>query len=476
MIKRLLVSVLLSALAIGVAGCGGGAGSSMEPVGVNPTIPSVVQLLSVNQIAQTNTSIQFKAKVLNGNGNVMPDTTVVFTDLSLLGVLSSTSAKTNAQGIATVSLFSSTSGFATLQAEVDTGSGKVRDKRIVFFSIFDMTFPIAGTSFPTLTLDVDSNGNGIFNEPADFTLLDAAGKTQSLIRATVKQSGSPVSGQAVTFTSDSTEATFPTGAVATTDGNGQAGVLMVVKPATSRPISTTLNIMAKAANGAFNVVSFFLSPVTVNTINVSANPMQVASGGSSSITADVITTAGAPIPDGTSVNFSSGGAGGIPPFATTTAGKATVSWTAPTLTAGGANLSYTITASAGGKQGSVLVGVTAPPAPAPTPPPPPPAVAVTPASVTLHCGGGAVATFTITAGTAPFKVYPAISTDPVILGGGSPGGAGDPAGTRIIASVGGQFTVSSAACAGLPASSAVTVTIKDGAIQFGSVTVTVTNP
>ena len=475
MVKRLFVSLLLLAMVAALAGCGGsGAGSSAEPVGVNPSVPSVVQLLSVNQIAQTNTSIQFKAKVLNGNGNVMPDTPVVFTNLSLLGVLSSTSAKTNAQGIATVSLFSSTSGFATLQAEVDTGSGKVRDKRIVFFSIFDMTFPTAGTTVPTLTLDVDSNGNGIFNEPADFTLLDTAGKTQSLIRATVKQGGSPVVGQAVTFTSDSTEATFPTGATATTDGNGQAGVLMEVNAATLRSITTTLNVMAKATNGAFNVVSFFLSPVTVSTITVTANPTQVPSGGGSSITANVLTAAGAAVPDGTSVNFSDGGAGGIPPFAQTASGVATVSWTAPTLTAGGSNLSFTIMASAGGKQGSVLVGVIAPPAPAPPTPTPTP-LAIGPATAAVSGAGPTPATapFTVSGGTGPYVVT-ATCTGGAIACNDTNGTPGCIAAEARIWNTSGAFTVTvGAEVTGVSPAGVCTITATDfvGATKTATLTI-----
>ena len=50
-----------------------------------------------------------------------------------VGVLSAPVVKTNNLGIATVKLTSTTSGFATIQAEVNGGAGEVRDKRTIFF-------------------------------------------------------------------------------------------------------------------------------------------------------------------------------------------------------------------------------------------------------------------------------------------------------------------------------------------------------
>ena len=140
MIRKTLLPIALFMILALLAYCGGGAGTSSEPVGVNPGQPSIVQLLSVQQIVQTNSNVFLEAKVLDGNGRVVPNTPVTFTNLSLVGVLSSTQAMTDSLGFAKVTLFSTDSGFATVQAEVNTGAGKVRDKKTVFFSVFDSPF------------------------------------------------------------------------------------------------------------------------------------------------------------------------------------------------------------------------------------------------------------------------------------------------------------------------------------------------
>jgi hypothetical protein len=129
-----------------------------------------------------------------------------------------------------------------------------------------------------------------------------------------------------------------------------------------------MNITALAYNGAFNMVSLTIDAVVIGNIQVSANPQTVDSGGTSDITANVTTTAGTPVPDGTTVNFTANN-GGIDPFAQTTNGIADAKFSAPTLEAGAGNETDTITASVGGQQGSTNVTVTAPAAPAPTPTP-----------------------------------------------------------------------------------------------------------
>jgi hypothetical protein len=101
-------------------------------------------------------------------------------------------------------------------------------------------------------------------------------------------------------------------------------------PSVLRDLPTTINITALAANGAFNMVSLTLAPVTIQTINVFANPATIESGGTSTITAQVLTNTGAPAPDGTTVNFtvSPSSSGGIDPFAQTTDGIAEAEFTA----------------------------------------------------------------------------------------------------------------------------------------------------
>jgi hypothetical protein len=141
-----------------------------------------------------------------------------------------------------------------------------------------------------------------------------------------------------------------------TDTNGEASVLVRVIPSTLRALPTVINITALADNGAFNIVSLTLSPVSIQKVEVFANPLTVDSGGTSAITAQVTTTAGTPVPDGTTVTFKAD-MGGIDPFSQTTDGIAKATFNAPTLEAGASDETVKITASANGKS-SLPVSVT----------------------------------------------------------------------------------------------------------------------
>ncbi|MHB8882240.1 MAG: Ig-like domain-containing protein [Thermodesulfovibrionales bacterium] len=400
MMKRLLFITVLAMVAALFAGCGGGDSTSSAPVGVNPGVASRVELMATSYVNQTNSYCFFKAKVIDGNGVPMQGREVIFTNLSLTGVLDFTTAVTGANGIATVTLYSTSVGFATVQAEVNAGTEKIRDRKTVFFSPFDIGFPGAEQVPPALVLDVDSDNDGIFNEANDFIMLDPAGKTDAIIRATVTDNaGAPVLNSEVTFGADSPEVTFPLGSSTTapvvfTNSDGQASVLARISPVILRTTDSTVNITAAADNGTFNVLTLFLKPVTVSTISVIAVPSTVASAGTSAITAAVTTTAGTPVPDGTSVNFSVVGGGSITPFGQTTAGLATATYTAPTVTA---NTSASIRASVGSVIGATTVTITAPVVP-------PAALAVAPATGTASSAVGAALAFAISGGTGPYAV------------------------------------------------------------------------
>jgi hypothetical protein len=388
--KKLLLTIALLTIAIILAGCGsGGSSSSSVPQGVNPGIPSAISLLPTSYIAQTNALISLKAKVLDGNGSPVPGQTVFFTNLSFpFGAIAAASfgssginaassqatAITNSQGIATALISSPTEGFATVLVQVGVGFTAVRDIRTVFFTASD-SFNFS----PIIILDVDSDGNGIFNEAADFVLLDSATDREVIVRATVLDGlGFAEAGAQVTFATDAPfrvgadptatcsdgsticEITFPSGNIATTNTFGETSVLIQITPATLRGLQTVLNVLADADNGAFNIVSLFLQPVTVSAVSVFANPNVVASGGTSQVTGSAVTNVGTPVPDGTVINFTAT-SGGIDPFAATTDGAATVAYTAPTLNPGDPDLGVTVNASVGSAvPGAASITVTAP--------------------------------------------------------------------------------------------------------------------
>ena len=345
--KKIFILFILLALSLFAFNCGGGSGSSSSPKGENPGEPSVVQLLPAQFIAQTNSIITLHAKVLDGNGAPVKNMPVSFTNLSPIGVLSALSAKTNSTGIASVTLKSTTTGFSTVQAEINKGVSQVRDRKTVFFSSFSTAQPI-----PKLDLIVDGAGK-------DYTLFETGVSNDDEVTAIATVSdgfGQLVIGMDVLFGSDSEEASFPLGSTAMTDTNGEVSVLVRVIPSALRALPTVMNLTALADNGAFNIVSLTLSPVSIQKVEVFANPQSVDSDGTSTITAQVTTTAGTPAPDGTSVTFKAD-MGGIDPFSQTTDGIAKATFNAPTLEAGASDETVKITASANGKT-SLPVSVT----------------------------------------------------------------------------------------------------------------------
>jgi Bacterial Ig-like domain (group 1)/Bacterial Ig-like domain len=342
--KKIIILSVLLALSLFSFNCGGGSGSSNSPKGENPGEPSVVQLLPSQFIAQTNSSITLHAKVLDGNGAPVNNIPVSFTNLSPTGVLSALSAKTNGSGLASVTIKSTTAGFSTVQAEINQGVAQVRDRKTVFFSSFN-----ASQAIPTLELTA-----------SNYTLFQTTNDNEVTVTATVFDGfGQRVVGMYVLFGSDSEEATFPLGSTVMTDSNGQASVLVKVIPSTLRSLPTVINVTALAYNGAFNIVSLTLNPVTIQKVDVFANPLSVDSGGSSTVTAQVTTSAGTPAPDGTTVNFTAD-IGGIDTFGQTTNGVAEATFNAPTLKAGASDETALITASSGGKSDTVNVTIIAP--------------------------------------------------------------------------------------------------------------------
>ena len=375
--KKFFILFILLALSLFAFNCGGGSGSSSSPKGENPGEPSIVQLLPAQFIAQTNSIITLHAKVLDGNGAPVKNMPVSFTNLSPIGVLSALSAKTNSTGIASVTLKSTTTGFSTVQAEINKGVSQVRDRKTVFFSSFSTAQPI-----PKLDLIVDGAGK-------DYTLFETGVSNDDEVTAIATVSdgfGQLVIGMDVLFGSDSEEASFPLGSTAMTDTNGEASVLVRVIPSALRALPTVMNLTALADNGAFNIVSLTLSPVSIQKVEVFANPQSVDSDGTSTITAQVTTTAGTPAPDGTSVTFTAN-IGGIDPFSQTTDGIAKATFNAPTLEAGASDATALITASSGGKSDNVSVTIIAPePVPEPEPEPVPDTTKPTVTSTTPASG------------------------------------------------------------------------------------------
>jgi hypothetical protein len=410
--RKIFIIFALFALALtGISGCGGGsAGSSSNPPGGNDDVAEVVQLIPSHTVAQTNSTVYLHVKILNGNGQPMKNVPVTFTNLSeptgfftsllkfvgvkkAISTLSASIIKTDRRGIATAKLRSNTPGFVTVQAEVNTGVGTVRDKRTIFFGEISGT----ATSSPTMSLHVKSAANDTFDETEDLQLFKggSAADNQRTIKAVVfNSSGVPAPNVTVTFGSDSPdEVTFtPSLQTAVTNASGEAFILITVKPAILTSLQRVLNITAQATVDSTSVAaakSLFLDAVTVSTpITVSANPSVVAPNGTSTILASVKMLGSLPVPDGSFVSFETT-CGAVTPFGQTTAGVATATFTAPSVPPSGP---CTVTASIGGVSGTTNITVTT-------------TLTVQPATQTMNGITGGTATFTIFGGSSPYSVF-----------------------------------------------------------------------
>jgi hypothetical protein len=422
--KKIIIVLMLLALSVGMVGCGGGgSGSSSNPSGEKKGVPSVVQLLSTHSIAQTNSTVYLHTKVLDGNGVPVRNEAVTYTNLSEpfgviksvlnflgiqkpLGVLSATVVRTNNLGIATVKLTSTTAGFATIQAEVNTGAGQVRDKRTIFFTT-SLTPPTPPS--PTIRLHVYDSTNDIPDEIDDFNLFKGgnASDNRRSIKAVVKDGfGRPISGATVFFGSDSPANVTFSGNLPLTNENGEAVVVVEVTPfAADQDFQLILNITAQTTVGSTfigNMVSLFLhpGPVFVSSVTVNANPSVVTTNGTSAIVASVALNTGA-VPDNESitVNFSATCNGTpyvIQPFAQTINSMANVTFTAPSTPG-----TCTITATAGGVSGSRDVTVVTS------------TLLIIPAAQTLSDPlVGDTATYSVLGGVGP---YTAISSAPGLV-------------------------------------------------------------
>jgi hypothetical protein len=419
--KIFIIFALFAIALVGISGCGGGsAGSSSNPPGGNDDVPEVVQLVPSHTVAQTNSTVYLHVQVLNGNGQPMKNVAVTFTNLSEptgfftsllkfvgvkkeIGTLSASIIKTDRRGIATAKLRSNTSGFVTVQAEVNKGVGQLRDKKTIFFG--EISGPV--TSAPTLDLLVD-DGIGTFDQIEDFQLFKGGSATdnQRTIKAVILDgSGTPMQGVTVTFGSDSpAEVTFtPTLQTAVTNANGEAFILVTVNPAILTNLQRVLNITAQAtanSTSLADVVSLFLQPVTVSSVKVAANPDRVAPNGTSTILASVKMLGSLPVPDGSFVSFETT-CGAVTPFGQTTDGVATATFTAPSVPPSGP---CTVTASIGGVSGTTNITVTT-------------TLTVQPSTQTMNGIAGGTATFTIFGGASPYTVFSNDAAFPAVVAG-----------------------------------------------------------
>jgi hypothetical protein len=296
--KKVFIILALLAFTLSFAGCGGGSGSMDSPKGENPGKSTLVELTPSHFVSHTNSDITLHAKVLDGNGNPVKNKPVRFTNLSPIGTLDKITDKTNAAGIATVTLHSHEVGYATIQAEVDEGLNQVRDRTVIYYSSFNLMWPE-----PQIVLEIDADGDGIYNEASDFNFFETATDDTATLRATAyDEFGKRIVGMDITFSGDS-GASFPLGNVFKTNSAGQAFTTLKVSPTSVVGQETSLNVYATGANNAVGFLQVFLRPVYITGITLVASPSAVIAGETATVIAVVTTSAGT-VPDDLAVQFS----------------------------------------------------------------------------------------------------------------------------------------------------------------------------
>lgn len=362
------VLVLFAGFGIILNSCGGGAGDDYTPPGLNPGQPAELRLYPDRNVAQTGTYVTLRAFLYDANGRPVTGHVVNFTNLSIYGILSSTTATTDEFGVAKVNIRSTTDGIATVVAE----SSALRDRRSIVFTSNDtvrglIVFPIS------VVVDVDGDGDGVYNEPDDLNMFQGAGDDTVLVRATVSVFGQVVSGVEVTFTADHPDAYFPDGTDTDDDGKGdyrttytdaygQAYATVRIDPDQITYITTLFNVYAQTGliyvpefdnyfSGA-GAVTLFLQPITVQRVDLYADPTVVNIEETSDLTVAVTLSTGGPAPDGTVVQISTTCGAIDKPFLFTENGMANATFTAPSQPG-----SCTVTATSGGVSDSVVITV-----------------------------------------------------------------------------------------------------------------------
>jgi hypothetical protein len=414
-IKKLLLLLLILPLVLSIQSCGKGAGEGYTPPGSGPGDPVYVKLKPARNAAQTNGCIDFYAEVHDAQGELLANIPVTFTNMSEpLGVILDrcggieiyTPVTTDGWGRAKITIMSTTPGFVTVLAQTNLGA-QPRDRKTVLFSNCD-TYDCLVLA-PSVQLDADSEPpDGIYNEPEDFIIFDplALPDDKANLLATVRNEyGVPIPFQAhVVWGADHTEAAF-TRTEAWTNENGQAAAQVEFTPSSLRLTETHVNVWAYSDNVSsfftpFGIVTFFLQPVFISSIDVSADPSVVAPVESSTITATVWLNTGDLAPDGVPVTFTTCDAatctvpcGAVDPFSQTIGGEATAQFIAPPIPN-----TCRVNAWANGVTGFVDILVTT-------------ELTVTPDSIDVNGTVGGTATFTVFGGVAPYTVI-SDSVDP----------------------------------------------------------------
>lgn len=330
--KSMTVAVSLLTLLFLLAGCSPPGIDSSGGGGFVPgatTTPSAMLVTATSTNLNTSQPSTISAYVVDNIGNPISGATVSFSlDSGLKGSLTSATAVTAANGIATVTF---TAGTMTTVATVIGSIGSV-----------------------TGSVQITITGTGGSITVAANPLAIVVGNT-STVTATVRDgSNNPIANTVVTFTLNNTSANFAGNATTTATTNA-SGVATVALSGASVG-SVTVTAQALGLSGTVNVT---ISSSTGASIIVTAAPTSILTNGTSTITVVLTDSTGSADPNewiSFSLNNPSAATLSASTAQTNASGIATV-----TLTAGALPASVTITGSFSTLSSSTTVAITTPP-------------------------------------------------------------------------------------------------------------------
>ena len=291
---QIVTSTVLTLLIL--TACGGGGGSSSS--GNTPPTPTASSLALSTPGVDAVDSANLTAMATDGKGNPVSGVPVMFTVVSGNGSLSCASGTTDQAGVVETTLTATKTGFVGVKA---TASGLT--KQVIVY------FTQTQTTTDTLKMFIDTDADGNFNQLTDF-YLPADGKTTATVEAQILDgAGRPLSGKTIAFSSDYAGVTFTDGKnTAVTDDKGLATVAVSVDPTVKAVTNIVLILASEPVDtgvGSHNLLSFYLEPLQVQSLQFSWHPAGIKPGGSATITVFPFLSDGkTPPPDGTVINMS----------------------------------------------------------------------------------------------------------------------------------------------------------------------------
>ena len=285
MIRRSGLIVLILCLLLALYGCGSGGASTggSKPPNPTPGQSGAITLTSSARVVNIGNTIPITAKVLDSSGRGIPGVAIVFMSTGV-GTMNTNYQLTDNDGNAAATIFSTAPGTSSVTAF----SNNMSSSLAVYF--------LTGAIQNQLTVAIDSNGNNIYNEPADYIVSTTSG-AMSKIRVTFTDAvGTPLVGKTITLSTDSSLVTL-SATTLTTDNTGNAYTWASFANPAGGPLANTIfiDITASASGGSVGSIALQIQPYIVGSLQFYSDSYYIATGGAANLTACLVGSNDSPL-------------------------------------------------------------------------------------------------------------------------------------------------------------------------------------